>query len=134
MADVYSRIETIANDGTTTLATFGANALKHKIAQSDAGREFIVSITADAGTLTDVKLLEATRYLTRNNYTAANADGSTAATIAAIGTSDGTAYDPAADTVVFVRLQTTDTFDITDFNAASTLSTLAIICEFKPAL
>jgi hypothetical protein len=134
MADVYSRIETIANDGTTTLATFGANALKHKIAQSDAGREFIVSITADAGTLTDAKLLEATRYLTRNNYTSSNTDGSTAATIAAIGTSDGTAYDPAADTVVFVRLQTTDTFVITDFNDSQTNTTVAIVCEFKPAL
>ena len=134
MADVYSRIETIANDGVTTLATFGGNALKHKIAQSDAGREFIVSITTDAATLTDAKLLEATRYLTRNNYTAANTDGSTAATIAAIGTADGTAYDPAADTVVYVRLQTTDAFDVTDFNAASTLSTMAIVCEFKPAL
>ena len=134
MADVYSRIETIANDGVTTLATFGANALKHKIAQSDAGREFIVSITADATTLTDAKLLEATRYLTRNNYLSSNTDGSTAATIAAIGTADGTAYDPAADTVVYVRLQTTDAFDVTDFNAAQTNTTLAIVCEFKAAL
>ncbi len=134
MADVYSRIETIANDGVTTLATFGANALKHKIAQSDAGREFIVKIEADAGTLTDAKLLEATRYLTRNNYTSSNTDGSTAATIAAIGTSDGTAYDPAADTIVFVRLQTTDTFVITDFNDSQTNTTLSIVCEFKPAL
>ena len=133
MADVYSRVETVTNAGGTQ-ATFGANALKHKISQSDAGREFIVSITADADTLTDVKLLEATRYLTRNNYTASNTDGSTAATIAAIGTADGTAYDPAADTVVYVRLQTTDAFDITDFNAAQSNTTLAIVCEFKPAL
>ena len=79
-------------------------------------------------------MLEATRYLTRNNFTAANADGSTAATIAAIGTSDGTAYDPAADTVVFVRLQTTDTFVITDFNANISDTQVAIVCEFKPAL
>jgi len=133
MADVYSRVETVNNAG-TTVATFGANALKHAISQSDAGREFIVSITADATTLTEAKLLEATRYLTRNNYTAANTDGSTAATIAAIGTADGTAYDPAADTVVYVRLQTTDAFDVTDFNAAQTNTTLAIVCEFKPAL
>ena len=133
MADVLSRVETVDNSG-STLATFGANALKHRISQSDAGREFIVSITADAATLTEAKLLEATRYLTTNNYTAGNTDGSTAATIAAIGTADGTAYDPAADTVVFVRLQTTDTFVITDFNAAQTNTTLAIVCEFKPAL
>ena len=111
-----------------------ANFQKHAISQSDAGREFIVSITADGGTLTDAKLLEATRYLTRNNYTSSNTDGSTAATIAAIGTADGTAYNPAADTVVYVRLQTTDTFVITDFNAAQSNTTLAIVCEFKPAL
>jgi hypothetical protein len=133
MADAYSRIETVNNSG-TTVATFGSNALKHAISQSDAGREFIVSITADATTLTEAKLLEATRYLTRNNYTSANTDGSTAATIAAIGTADGTAYDPTADTVVFVRLQTTDTFVITDFNDSQTNTTLAIVCEFKPAL
>ena len=133
MADVYSRVETVNNAG-TTVATFGANQLKHRISQSDAGREFIVKIEADADTLTDVKLLEATRYLTRNNYTSSNTDGSTAATIAAIGTADGTAFDPAADTIVFVRLQTTDDFAVTDFNAASTLSTMTVICEFKPAL
>ena len=111
-----------------------ANFQKHAISQSDAGREFIVSITADADTLTDAKLLEATRYLTRNNYTSSNTDGSTAATIAAIGTADGTAYAPGTDTVVYVRLQTTDTFSVTDFNAASTLSTMAVVSEFKPAL
>jgi hypothetical protein len=135
MADVYSVSQTYSNAGGSIAGgVLGVNALKHKISQSDAGREFIVSITADAATLTDAKLLEATRYLTRNNYTSSNTDGSTAATIAAIGTADGTAFDPAADTVVYVRLQTTDTFDITDFNAAQTNTTLAIVCEFKPAL
>jgi hypothetical protein len=111
-----------------------ANFQKHVISQSDAGREFIVSITTQAGTLTNAKLTEAIRYLTRNNYTAANTDGSTAATIAAIGTADGTAYAPAADTVVYVRLQTTDTFVVTDFNANITDTQVAIVCEFKPAL
>jgi hypothetical protein len=138
MADVYSRNEIAANNSTSGspvfTTTFGANQLKHKIAQSDAGREFIVSITTAADTLTDVKLLEAIRYLTRNNYTASNTDGSTAATIAAIGTADGTPFDPAADTVVFVRLQTTDNFAVTDFNANITATDIAIVCEFKPAL
>ena len=132
MANVLTRIETVNNAG-TTVATFGANAYKNAISTSDAGREFIVSITADATTLTDAKLNEAIAYLTSNNYTTSNTDGSTAATIAAIGTADGTAFDPAADTVVYVRLQTTDTFDVTDFNAAQTNTTLAIVCEFKPA-
>jgi hypothetical protein len=112
-----------------------ANFQKHAISQSDAGREFIVSVTAATGTLTDAKLLEATRYLTRNNYTSSNTDGSTAATIAAIGTADGTPFDPAADTVVYLRLQTTDAFSVTDYNANDELgTTLAVVCEFKPAL
>jgi len=112
-----------------------ANAFKHAISQSDAGREFIVSVTANDSPLTDAKLAEATRYLTRNNNTSSNTDGSTAATIAAIGTSDGTAYAPGTDTVVFLRLQTTDTFSVTDYNANDALgTTLAVVCEFKPAL
>jgi hypothetical protein len=119
--------------GGSATTLMGANNYKNAISTSDAGREFIVSITADADTLTDVKLNEAIAYLTSNNYTSSNTDGSTAATIAAIGTADGTAFDPAADTVVYVRLQTTDTFVITDFNAAQTNTTLAIVCEFKPA-
>jgi hypothetical protein len=134
MADVLSRVETVSNSG-GTIATFGANNYKHVISQSDAGREFIVSVTADGGTLTDAKLTEAIQYLTRNNYTSSNTDGSTAATIAAIGTSDGTAYAPGTDTVVFLRLQTTDTFSVTDYNANDALgTTLAVVCEFKPAL
>jgi hypothetical protein len=132
MANVLTRIETVNNAG-TTVATFGANAYKNAISTSDAGREFIVSITAQATTLTDAKLNEAIAYLTRNNYLSSNTDGSTAATIAAIGTSDGTAYAPAADTVVFVRLQTTDTFVVTDFNANISDTQVAIICEFTPA-
>jgi hypothetical protein len=116
------------------LSTVGVNANKFVISTSDAGREFIVSITADADTLTNVKLLEAVRYLTTNNYTSSNTDGSAAGTIAAIGTADGTAYDPAADTVVYVRLQTTESFSVTDFNAAQANTTLAVVCEFKPAL
>ncbi len=116
-----------------TSGTIAANYRKNGISQSDAGREFVVSITADAGTLTNAKLNEAIDYLTTNNYTSSNTDGSTAATIAALGTADGTAFDPAADTVVYVRLQTTDAFAVTDFNAAQTNTTLAVVCEFKPA-
>lgn len=116
-------------------AELGDNFGSHKISQSDAGREFIVSVTADAATLTEAKLTEAIRYLTTTHYTSANTDGSSAGTIAAIGTNDGTAYDPAADTVVYVRLQTTEDFAVTDFNANDTTGvTLAVVAEFKPAL
>ena len=134
MADVTSRVETVSNAG-ATVATFGANFGNYKISQADVGREFVVSVTADAATLTQAKLDEAVKYLTRNNYTSSNTDASSAGTIAAIGTADGTAYDPAADTVVYVRYQTTQDFAVTDFNAGdSTGVTLAIVAEFKPAL
>lgn len=116
-----------------TGGTIAANYRKNGISQSGVGREFIVSITADAGTLTDAKLNEAIDYLTRNNYTSSNTDGSTAGTIGGLGTADGTAFDPTADTVVYVRLQTTDDFAVTDFNAAQSNTTLAVVCEFKPA-
>ena len=118
----------------TLTGTIVANYRKNVISQSDAGREFIVSITADAATLTDTKLNEAIDYLTRNNYTSVNTDGSAAGTIAGLGTADGTAFDPTADTVVYVRFQTTESFAVTDFNAAQSNTTMAVVCEFKPAL
>ena len=116
-----------------TSEAIASNYNKHAISQSGVGREFIVSITADADTLTDAKLKEAVDYFTTNNYTAANTDGSTACTVGGLGTADGTAFDPAADTVVYLRLQTTQDLDVTDFNAAQANTTAAIVCEFKPA-
>lgn len=134
MADFFtsSYAQTVSNAG-ATVAKLGDNALKNVISQSDAGREFILTITAATGTLTDAKLNEAIRYLTRTNYTASNTDGTSAGTIAAIGLSDGTAFDPTADTVVHVRYQTTEDFAVTDFNANITATQVAIICQFKPA-
>ena len=119
--------------GGTSGRYVGANFDVYGIGQSDAGREFILSITADAATLTNAKLDQAIAYLTSSNYTSTNTDGSSAGTIAAIGTADGTAYDPAADTVVYVRLQTTEDFVVTDYNDSQTNTTIAIVCEFKPA-
>lgn len=119
--------------GDNTLTNVGANYRKNVISNSGVGREFIVSITADSGTLTDAKLNEAIDYLTVNNYTASNTDGSAAGTIGGLGTADGTAFNPAADTVVYVRMQTTEDFDVTDFNAAQSNTTIAVVCEFKPA-
>ena len=108
--------------------TVGANYEKNAIANGDAGREFILSITAAAGVLTDAKLNAAINYLTVNH----GAEATNAGTIGAIGTADGTAFDPTADTVVYVKLQTTGTFTITGVNAAATDTVVAIVCEFKP--
>ena len=110
-----------------TATDIAANYNKHAISQSGVGREFIVSITADAGTLTDAKLKEALDYMTLNH------DADSAATVGAVGTADGTAFDPTADTVVFVRLQTTADYTVTAFNAVQANTTAAVVCEFKPA-
>lgn len=115
-----------------TGTSVAANYRKNVINNSGVGREFIVSITADAATLTDAKLNEAIDYFTVNNYTSANTDGSSACTVGGLGTADGTDFDPTADTVVYLRLQTTQDLDVTDFNAAQANTTAAIVCEFKP--
>lgn len=109
--------------------TVGANYRKNSIHNGDVGREFILSITAGSGTLTQAKLNAAIDYLTVNHGT----EATNAGTIGGIATSDGTAYDPAADTVVYVKLQTTASFTVTGVNAAATDTTVAIVAQFKPA-
>lgn len=109
--------------------TVGANYRKNTIHNGDVGREFILSITAGSGTLTQAKLNAAIDYLTVNH----GAEATNAGTIGGIATNDGTAYNPSADTVVYVKLQTTATFTVTGVNAAATDTTVAIVCEFKPA-
>lgn len=110
------------------------NYKKHVISQSGVGREFIVSVTADADTLTDEKLQEAIDYITTNHGAGdGTGDGDAAATIGGLGTADGTAFDPTADTVVYLRVQTTADFAVATFNGAQSNTTLAVVCEFKPA-
>ena len=58
--------------GGTSGRYVGANFDVYGIGQSDAGREFILSITADAATLTNAKLDQAIAYLTSGNYTSSN--------------------------------------------------------------
>ena len=111
-----------------------ANYKKHVIAQSGVGRETIVSITTAAGTLTDAKLQAVIDYMTLPHGTG---DGSTdtdnAFTVGAIGTADGSAYDPAATTVMFARMQGTHELDVTDVNAAQADAVVAVVAVFTPA-
>lgn len=130
MANLYTRVETVSNAG-ATVATYGANALKNVISQSDAGAEFILSITAAAATLTDAKLNACIAYLTTSHGTSGTGDSS--GVIASIGTSDSTAFASGTDTVVFVRYQTTDAFVVTGVNAAATDTVVAIIARMAPA-
>lgn len=113
------------------ISTIGQNYRKNGINNSGVGREFILSVTADAGTLTDAKLNAAVDYLTTSH--GVDGAGDSAGTIGAVGTADGTAFDPAADTVVYVRMQTSGDFTVAGVNAAATDTTVAVVCEFKPA-
>ncbi len=134
MADITSVYQTYNNSG-SGVAQADDNYGLYKNNQADVGREYILSVTADAGVLTNAKLDEAVKYLTTNHYTSSNTDGSAAGTIAAIGTATGAAYNPASTTVVYVKFQTTEAFAITDFNANDTTGvTLAIVSVFAPAL
>ena len=117
--------------GDATLTDVAQNYRKNAIANSGVGREFIVSVTADAGTLTDAKLNEAIDYITTSH--GVDGAGDSAATVGAIGTVDGTAFAPGADTVVHLRVQTSADFAVATFNAAQANTTLAVVTEFKPA-
>ena len=111
-----------------------ANYKKFVINQSGVGQETIVSITADADFISDAKLQAVIDYMTLPHGTG---DGSTqtdnAFTVGAIGTATGAAYDPAATTVVFARMQGTHDLDVTDVNAAQADATVAVVAVFKPA-
>ena len=133
MADVYSRIETIANDGTTTLATFGANALKHKINQADVGRELIIKIALT--NMTDANVTSIRNAITQSGGVAGVLPASTgdAFTVAAIGTANGAAFESGVTDVLFMRVQGTGTFDTTDA-AAGTGATVTVEATFAPAL
>ena len=133
MADVYSRIETIANDGTTTLATFGANALKHKINQADVGRELIIKIALT--NMTDANVTSIRNAITQSGGVAGVLPASTgdAFTVAAIGTANGAAFESGVTDVLFMRVQGTGTFDTTDA-AAGTGATVTVVATFAPAL
>lgn len=120
-------------DLTTAFASggIGDNYNKHVKSQADNGREFVLSITAGAGTLTDAKLKACLDYLTGSQ--GSGGAGDSAGTIAAINTTDDTAFDPAADTVVNVRYQSTADFTVAGVNAAATDTTVAILAQFKAA-
>ncbi len=119
MPDIRTRVETVDNAG-DDLATFGANFEKHFINTSDAGRELVISITkSGSGNITNDTLLAAYRQLSVTPDVG---------TFAAIGTADGTDFVSGTTTVVFVRLQTTGTPDLTSVDGA----TLVRVATFQP--
>jgi hypothetical protein len=143
MADVYSRNEIAANNSTSGspvfTTTFGANALKNRISQSDAGRELIVKIASD-GTINDAELNAAISEITRSQGSAGSGDS--AFTVAAVGTSDGTAFVSGTTATVFLRCQGTGNLTVADIKSAAEGATgggagtftVSVEAHFAPAL
>lgn len=138
MADVLARNEIVANDG-VTYVTFGANALKNVISQSDAGRELIVKIASDS-TINNAELNAAISEITRSQGSAGSGDS--AFTIAGVGTATGVAFVSGTTTDVFLRCQGTGNLTVADIKAAaegatgggSGTFTVSVIAHFTPAL
>ena len=137
MADAYTRIETVNNAG-TTVATFGANALKHVINQADVGRELIVKISGNAGMI-QVELDAAIQYITTSH--GSSGSGDSAFVVAALGTADGSAFVSGTTTDVFLRCQGTGDLTVASVKSAAegvaggnaTTFTVTIPAIFTPA-
>ena len=138
MADVLTRVETVDNTG-TTVATFGANAYKHRIGQSDVGRELIVSI-ASSTTINDAELSAAINEITRSQGSAGTGDS--AFTVAGVGTVNGAAFVSGTTATVFLRCQGTGDLTVGDIKSAaegatgggSGTFTATVLAVFAPAL
>jgi hypothetical protein len=143
MADVYSRNEIAANNSTSGspvfTTTFGANALKNRISQSDAGREIVLSLASDS-TINDAELNAAISEITRSQGSAGSGDS--AFTIAAVGTADGSAFVSGTTATVFLRCQGTGNLTVADIKSAaegatgggSGTFTATVLAIFAPAL
>jgi hypothetical protein len=132
MADVLTRVETVDNTG-ATVATFGANFGKHRINQADVGRELIVKVALT--NMTDANVTAIRNAITQAGGSAGALPANTgdAFTVAAIGTSNGAAFESGVTDVIFMRVQGTGTFDTTDA-AAGTGATVTVEATFAPAL
>jgi hypothetical protein len=137
MADLSSFAQTRDNAG-NALATLPANFGKHVISQSDAGRELIVKISANAGIL-NTELSAAIREITTSQGVAGSGDS--AFTVAAVGTAAGAAFVAGTTQVVFLRCQGTGDLTVADIKAAAeaadangTTFTVTTEAVFQPAL
>jgi hypothetical protein len=140
MADLFAKaiFDTYDNAG-SGVAKVGDNALKNVISQSDAGRELIVKIVSNS-TINNAELNAAISEITRSQGSAGSGDS--AFTIAAVGTSDGTAFVSGTTTTVFLRCQGTGNLTVADIKSAaegatgggSGTFTVSVEAHFTPAL
>lgn len=109
--------------------TVGANFNKFSNAQSDVGRELIISASKTDITHDDLVLVYAQLTLTDGDGTGADFDGPDAFTLSSIGTADGTPFVSGTTDVVFLKAQGTGTPDLTTVSGV----TLAVVATFAPA-
>jgi hypothetical protein len=132
-------VRTVAVGATTV----GANFEKFAINTSDAGRELIVKVSANAGIL-HTELLAIYRALTLSagtpGYATPDLNGPDAFTSAAVGTANGAAFVSGTTQVVFLRAQGTGAVDLAALKAAAeaadgnaTTFTVTLEAIFQPA-
>lgn len=123
--------------------TVGANYNKFVINTSDAGRELIIKVSANAGILHS-ELLAIYRTLTQAagtpGYATPDLDGPDAFTSAAVGTANGTPFVSGTTTTVFFRAQGTGAVSTAALKAAAeaadanaTVFTVTVEAVFQPA-
>lgn len=115
--------------------TVGANFNKFSKAQSDVGRELIISVTkSTGGNLTDEILRTVYAQLTLAGGDASGGgidpanDGPDAFTLSSVGTADGAEFISGTTTVVFLKAQGTGTPNTTAVDDA----TIAVVATFEP--
>jgi hypothetical protein len=111
--------------------TVGANYEKFVNAQSDVGRELIISVTkSGAGNLTHAVLKGVYNQLTQagGDGTGTDVGGPDAFTLSSIGTANGSAFVSGTTTVVYLKAQGTGTPNTTTVDGA----TIAVVATFAP--
>lgn len=110
--------------------TVGANYLKTVIAQSDVGREHIISLSKGGGiTDADVQAVLAQLTLAGGDGSGSDQNGPDAFTVNAVATADGSAFVSGTTTALWVKAQGTGTPNL----GAVSGVTLATVAIFTPA-
>lgn len=108
--------------------TVGANYNKFSKAQSDVGRELIISASKTDMVDADLAAVYAQLTLAGGDGTGADYDGPDAFTLSSVGTADGAAFESGTTDVVFFKAQGTGTPDLTTVSGV----VLAVVAVFEP--
>lgn len=109
--------------------TVGANYNKFSNAQSDVGRELIISASKTNMTDADLRAVYAQLTLAGGDGSGADANGPDAFTLSSVGTADGSAFESGVTDVVYLKAQGTGTPNTTTVSGVA----LAVVAVFAPA-